>query len=92
MLQAMKYQLHIRSQHAKTGGCGYRGPDTYVAVTCAPDDVEVPESLNRKVLLKRGIGIVYFGDGYRAHDGPRSMLGKAIGEARAFIKQRQVLQ
>jgi hypothetical protein len=87
----LKYQLHVKSQRSRgAGGPGkFGGPDTYVAVTIAPDGAEVPAFLNRHVLARRGITIKYFGEGYRSHDGPRSALGQAIARARQFIRDRE---
>ena len=76
--------VHIRKQHTKTGKSGEHGPDTYVAVTVAPDGVEVPYYLNQNVLAKRGIKIYYFGEGYGRYSGPRSMLGRSIAAAKEF--------
>ena len=85
----MQYALHIRSQHSRGSSKGFGGPDTYVAVTVAPNGVTVPYVLNSDVLAKRGIRIKYFGEGYREHDGPRSALGKTIAAARSWITAQQ---
>jgi hypothetical protein len=81
-------QLHVRSQHAKRGYSGFAGPDTYVAVTIAPEGIEVPYYLNQAVLAKRDIKIYYFGEGYNQHQGPRSALGKAIAAAQKFVSEQ----
>jgi hypothetical protein len=88
----MKYQLHQRSQHAKTGRSGFSGPDTYIAVTICPEHAEVPAVLRADVLEKRAIGLKHFGEGYRKHSGPRSALGIAIAEAKAWIAEREAAQ
>lgn len=81
----MTYEIHTRSQKSVGSGPGkFGGPDTYVAVTATPEGVETPRYLNRSVLAKRGIKIFYFGEGYSKHSGPRSMLGRALAEARFF--------
>jgi len=78
-------KLHIRSQRSIGSRYGkFGGPDCYVAVTIAPDDVKVPYTLNRSVLAKRGIEIKFFGEGYRRHSGPKSKLGQAIAAAEVF--------
>jgi len=81
----MQYTIHRRSQHAKGSG-PFHGPDTYIAVTIAPDGVDVPHYLNRAVLTKLGITILYFGEGYAEHTGPRSALGRAMKAAQEFIE------
>ncbi len=84
------YQLHTRSQHAKRGRSGFSGPDTYVAVTIAPADVAVPLYLNRSVLEKRGIDIVYCGEGYAKYrKTARSMLNQAIVRAEKYIEKNK---
>ena len=56
--------IHSRSQHS-VGSSAHRfgGPDTYVAVTMAPQGVQVPKILRRDVLAARGIQIIYCGEG-----------------------------
>lgn len=87
----MQYTIHTRSQHAKRGRSGFDGPDTYVAVTIAPDTAQVPYVLNRDVLAARGIKIRYFGDGYQQHSGPRSQLGRALKAADDFVARQKHL-
>jgi hypothetical protein len=82
-------QVHVRSKRALKGRSGWSGPDTYVAVTIAPEGVNVPYTLNRSVLSKRGIGIKYFGDGYSDHTTMRSALGRALAAARAFAESKE---
>ena len=79
--------LEVRVQHAKSG----RGPDRYVAVQIVPDGVERLKVLNRKSAEKRGIEIVWFGEGYRTRTGPTSMLGKAMKEAREYVENFNTL-
>jgi hypothetical protein len=79
--KAMKAQVFTRSQHAKGGGGGFRGPDIYVAVVERPDELpELPEGtmLQRDRLKKKGYIVRYCGEGYSMHWGPKSMLGKAV--------------
>jgi hypothetical protein len=85
----MRYQIHVRSQNVKTGRSGFHGPDTYVAVTEAPDGVEVPYALSVPALEKRGIKLYRFGQGYKKHTGPRSAFGKAMAAALEFVEARQ---
>jgi len=86
----MQYEIHTRSQHSKGSSSNtFGGPDTYVAVTIAPDGVVVPKVLNRKLLASRGIKIKYFGEGYAKHSGPRSMLGRAIKAAENYIIEQE---
>lgn len=86
----MQYQVHTRSQHSNGSSAHqFGGPDTYVAVTIAPEGIAVPYVLRRDVLAKRGIKIRYFGEGYKEHSGPRSMLGRAITAAERFIEEAE---
>lgn len=80
----MVASIHTRSQHAKTGRSGFSGPDTYVAVTIAPEGATLPYALRRDVLANHGIIIRYFGEGYGKYSGPRSALGRALAAATAF--------
>ena len=75
--------VEIRSQHSRGGGNGsFGGPDTYVAVQVVPAGFDPLKTLNRSVAAKRGIKIIHCGEGYSEHQGPRSMYGKALAEAR----------
>ena len=78
----MIVQVHIRSQHS-VGSSAHQfgGPDTYVAVTVAPEGITVPYCLRRDVLARRGIQFIYIGEGYGGHSGPRSALGRALAKA-----------
>lgn len=62
------------------------GPDTYIAVQIVPDGVERLTSLRSDIAAKRGIEIIRIGEGYSSHTGPRSSLGKAMAEAKAFAE------
>ena len=79
----MKAIIEKRSQKA-SGRWPKCGPDTYIAVQLVPDGVEPLTALRRDIARKRGIEIVYCGEGYRQHTGPRSSLGLAIAEAEAI--------
>lgn len=84
----MKAQTHIRSQHRVGNVNGkFGGPDTYVAVTIAPDDALVPKYLNRQVLQRRGIQLIHCGEGYSQHRGPKSMLGRALKLAETIVQE-----
>jgi hypothetical protein len=75
-------QVHVRSQHSMGSSCAkFGGPDTYVAVTVAPEGVTVPHTLRRDILARRGIRFIYIGEGYREHQGPRAALGIALARA-----------
>ena len=65
----------------------FGGPDTYVAVQIVPQGAIRLRSLQEHAAKKRGIIIRYFGEGYSKHRGPRSMLGRAISRAQAFIDE-----
>src|SRR5262245_9356732 len=82
------YRLEIRSQKSRGSAEGrFGGPDTYVAVQEIPEGVEPLYYLNYYNARRRGIKIHYMGEGYSAHRGERSMLGRALAKARAFIKE-----
>jgi hypothetical protein len=81
----MQYLLEVRSQKSRGSAKGFGGPDTYVAVQVVPEGVEPLVALNRDAAKKRGIVIHYFGEGYQKSSGPRSQLGHALAEAKAFI-------
>jgi hypothetical protein len=76
--------VEVRSQHSKGGNNGkFGGPDTYVAVQVVPAGVAKLSSLNRKIAAKRGIKIIYCGEGYSGHDKTeRSGLGAAKAKAK----------
>lgn len=77
----MKAYIEERSQHAK-GTWPHSGPDTYVAVQIVPDGVEPLQYLNRRAAERRGIEIIYCGEGYRNRCGSGiSMLDHARAKA-----------
>jgi len=79
--------LEIRSQHSRgSSGGGFGGPDTYVAVQIVPAGVTKLTALNRQAARKRGINIIYCGEGYyRRQATERSMLGQALAKARKLV-------
>ena len=79
----MTARVEVRSQ--PTGSSRFSRPDTYVAVQLVPEGVEPLKQLRQDTAKKRGIEIVYFGEGYSQHTGPRSALGKALAEAREYV-------
>lgn len=76
----MKAYVEIRSQKAR-GRFPRSGPDMYVAVQIVPDGAERMKVLRYSVAKKRGIEVRHIGEGYSAHQGPKSRLGQAIAEA-----------
>ena len=81
----MYKQLRVRSQKSVGAGNGkFGGPDRYICVLWSAQDVEYPYNTNQAVLAKRGISCKYFGEGYSRSSGPRSALGRALAEAKAF--------
>ena len=86
----MALHLEIRSQHSVGKNAnGFGGPDTYVAVQVVPSGVRRLVSLQGPAAQRRGIKLVYFGEGYSEHRGPRSMLGQAIAAAEQYIAEQQ---
>jgi len=73
--------LEIRSQKAK-GVWPRQGPDKYVAVQIVPDGVEPLVVLNQKIAKKRGIILLYCGEGYYNRKGPKSSFGRAVQKAK----------
>lgn len=80
--------LEIRRQHSRGSSSNmFGGPDTYVSVQIVPKGIVKLKCLNISVAQKRGITIKYFGEGYSKHRGPSSSLGKAIRQAKEYIKK-----
>lgn len=77
----MKAYVEVRSQKAK-GTFPKRGPDRYVAVQSVPDGVEPLKYLNYSVATRRGIEIIYCGEGYSNRTSNRSMYGQALEKAK----------
>lgn len=83
----MKAYIEERSQHAR-GTWPHSGPDTYVAVQIVPDGVEPLQYLNRRAAERRGIEIIYCGEGYRNRCGSgRSRLDRARMKAAMIADQ-----
>lgn len=77
----MKTYVEIRGQ-SPVGTFPRQGPDRYVAVQVVPDGVEKLGALNRTVAEKRGIEIIYCGEGYsKSRKAQRSTLSVAIAIA-----------
>jgi len=84
----MKAFIEMRTQHSVGSGNGFGGPDTYVAVQVVPDGVERLKQLRRDTAAKRGIKIIYCGEGYSSRQATtRSMLGAAKEKARQIAAQ-----
>lgn len=78
--------VEIRSQHSVGSSANrFGGPDTYVAVQIVPEGTARLRILQERVAQKRGIEILYCGEGYKRHDGPRSMLGQALARAERIV-------
>ncbi len=81
--------IEIRSQGSRGGNNNkFGGPDTYVAVQIVPEGVEPLKCLNQFAAKKRGIEILYCGEGYyNRQQTTRSMLGKALAKARQIAEE-----
>lgn len=80
--------VEIRSQHSRGSSAHqFGGPDAYVAVQVVPDGAERLTCLREDMARKRGIEIRHFGQGYRQHNGPRSMFGQALEAAEAYAAE-----
>ena len=66
----MQAFLKIKSQKSRGSGNGFGGPDTYVAVQLVRSGQTRLESLNLKAAAKRGITLLYCGEGYSKSSGP----------------------
>ncbi len=79
--------LSERSQPSRgRATCQFSGPDTYVSVQIIPAGQYPLVCLNKKVAKKRGIILVYCGEGYSNRTGPTSMLGKAREKGKRIVK------
>ena len=88
-MSSVTYQIVTRSQRSRGSSANrFGGPDMYVAVLEIPIGVEIPRTLNRRVLAMRGIKFYHCGEGYSRHTGPRSMYQAALAEAREFVIHR----
>ena len=81
--------VEVRSQHSKgSSSSRFGGPDTYVMVQVVPDGVEPLSCLNHRVAKKRGIELIYCGEGYsNRQETTRSMLGGALAEAKRIANE-----
>jgi hypothetical protein len=83
----MRAIIEVRSQHS----CGsssnrFGGPDTYVAVQVVPDGVEPLRNLRLDAAAKRGIRIIFCGEGYSSRQATeRSMLRRALAKAQDIV-------
>ena len=75
-----KAYVEERTQKA-TGQWPRQGPELYVAVQVVPDGVVKLKALNNSVAEKRGIKIIYCGEGYGRNYGPRSAIYAARRKA-----------
>ena len=82
----MKAYIEIRSQKA-VGTWPKCGPDKYVMVQIVPDNVAKLSVLNHSVAKKRGIKLIYCGEGYSNRTSDRSMYGQAIIKAREIANE-----
>ena len=80
-MKTKKAFVEVRSQKSKGTGPG-SGPDTYFAVQIVPEGVTPLVALNHKAAMRRGIEIVYCGEGYSDRQKTsRSMYNQAKAEA-----------
>ena len=83
--------VEVRSQSPK-GSFPHAGPDTYVMVQVVPDGIEPLVCLNRKAAEKRGIELIYCGEGYsNRQKTPRSMLNQAVANAEVIADEINTL-
>jgi hypothetical protein len=79
----MKALLEVRTQKQRGG----KGPGLYVAVQKVPDGVEPLKCLNHAAAKRRGIEIIWCGEGYWNRKGPKSMYGQALAKANAICEK-----
>ena len=77
----MKAYVEHRRQKAK-GRWPKLGPDTYVAVQVVPEGITKLQYLNKVVAKKRGIQIIYCGEGYSNRTSEKSMYSQALKKAK----------
>ena len=71
----MTAHVEVRSQHSVDSSNGqFSGPNAYVVVQGVPAQ-------------SRGIRIIYCGEGYKEHQGPRSVLDQAIAKAEKMVEK-----
>ena len=79
--------IETRSQSAK-GSFPRQGPDTYIAVQVVPEGVQPLQTLNQAAAARRGIEIIYCGEGYRTRQqSPQSMLRQALAHAQEIAAE-----
>ena len=83
--------LCVRRQHSRGSSAHlFGGPDTYVTVQLVPEGVAPLKQLNRKVAAKRGIELIYCGEGYWNRQATtRSALGAAIAKAEQILENHE---
>jgi len=82
----IRSQKSVGSSNNDFGGSCFGGPDTRFAVQVVPEGVEKLKVLDQRIAKKRGIEIIYFGEGYRKNQGSKSSYGKNLLEAEKFAK------
>ena len=65
--------IEHRKQAAR-GTWPRQGPDVYFAVQVVPQGIEPLKYLNRQAAERRGIAIIYCGEGYSTRTGPKSVI------------------
>ncbi len=81
----MRAFLETRQQPTK-GSFPRQGPDTYVSVQVVPHGVEPLTTLNREAAKRRGIKLLYCGEGYSTRQKTgRSMLSAALEEGQRIV-------
>ena len=84
----MKAHVEIRTQRSRGSSSHmFGGPDHYVAVQVVPEGIEKLTYLNQRVAKFRNIDIIYCGEGYGEHRGPKSMLGQALEKAKEITEE-----
>ena len=69
--------IETRAKQAR-GSWPHRGPDRYVALQIVPQGAEPLRVLQQRTADRRGILLVYCGEGYYNRTGPRSAYGRAF--------------
>lgn len=84
----MQAFMEIRSQKSRGSSANkFGGPDTYFCVQLVPAGAKRLKCLNRNVARKRGITLIYCGEGYsRRKQTNRSMYNKAKHKAFKIVE------
>ena len=82
----MKAIVEWRSQKRK-GRWPSQGPDCYCAVQVVPRGVKPLKVLRSDHADKRGIEIIYVGEAYSEHTGPRSSWKRVDDEAEKIARE-----